>query len=80
MDWCICNVRQNFKVVEVACVYIDSGEPVSPETDQRTGVTQEKIDEEGVKFRDAIIKVSTSVLRVDLIFVYLSRSNLIFFS
>lgn len=63
MDWCICNVRQNFKVVEVACVYIDTGEPVSPETDQRTGVTQEKIDEEGVKFRDAIIKVSTSRYR-----------------
>ena len=43
MDWCICNVRENFKVVEVACVYIDTGEPISMETEQRTGVNQEKV-------------------------------------
>ena len=58
MDWCICNVRQNFKVVEVACVYIDTEESISPETEQITGVNQDKINEEGIKFRDAMIKVS----------------------
>ena len=59
MDWCICNVRQNFKVVEVACVYIDTEESISPETEHVTGVNQAKVSEEGIKFRDAMIKVST---------------------
>ena len=58
LDWCICNVKDNFKVVEVVTVIVNPGIPINAETTEATGVSQEKIDEEGVDFDNAITKVS----------------------
>ena len=44
IDWCICNVKDNFKVVEVATVFVNPGVPISNDTTLSTGLTQEKID------------------------------------
>ena len=60
LDWCICNVKDNFKVVEVATVIVNPVMPINAETASSTGLTQEKIDAEGVNFESAIAKVSTT--------------------
>ena len=58
MDWCICSIRDNFKAEKVSTKFIDTGEKLNAETIKETGVTQEHIQKEGVKFKEAVAKVS----------------------
>ena len=58
IDWCICNVKDNFKVVEVATAIVKQDEPINVETASATGLVQEKIDMEGIDFESSLEKVS----------------------
>ena len=58
LDWCICSVKDNFKVVEVVTVIVNPGVQINIETTQKTGVTQQKVESDGLSFKDAIEKVS----------------------
>ena len=58
LDWCICSVKDNFKVVEVVTVIVNPGVQINIETTQKSGVTQQKVESDGVSFKDAIEKVS----------------------
>ena len=56
LDWTICSVKE-FKVLEVASVFVNPDQPIDQATSNFTGVTQDMIQKEGVSFSQAQEKV-----------------------
>ena len=58
LDWTICSVKE-FKVLEVASVYVNPDQQIDANTQTFTGVSQDVISKEGVNFGQAMQKVSS---------------------
>ena len=52
---------KEFKVLDVASIYINPDQPIDEATSTFTGVTQDLMGKEGVSFSAAMDKVSTKI-------------------
>ena len=61
LDWCICSVREEFKVMDLGKAVVDPKVWIDDATQERTRVTQDLVLAEGISFTDAINKLMKSV-------------------